>query len=92
MKKLIAAGFAIAAALSVSSAQGEILQAPEGGKPIPLGKDRVVCFSGGFPEYQPHGFFSQSDCLVFLVLFPSLPIPDMPTAQGFAVAECFPEP
>lgn len=48
MKKLIAAGFAIAAALSVSSAQGEILQAPEGGKPIPLGKDRVVC--GGLSE------------------------------------------
>lgn len=48
MKTLIAVGLAIAAALSDPAARGETLQAPEGGRPIPLGKDRIVC--GGLAE------------------------------------------
>lgn len=47
MKTLAAAGFAIAATFWASSSKGEILQAPEGGKPIPLGNG-VVC--GGLAE------------------------------------------
>jgi hypothetical protein len=49
MRMLIVAGLFVSA-LAAAPARAETLQAPEGGRPIPLGKDRVVCggLSGGW--------------------------------------------
>lgn len=43
MKNLVAVGFTIAVVLFPVTTKAETLQAPEGGKPFQLGRDRVVC-------------------------------------------------
>jgi hypothetical protein len=48
MKKLTVLSIAVSALLLASPSQAETLQAPEGGKPILIGNDRVLC--GGPPE------------------------------------------
>ena len=48
MKHVLAFVILAALALAVPSARAESLQIPEGGKAVPLGKDRVIC--GELPE------------------------------------------